>query len=106
MIIFDEWLKLDIRMGEIKKAEKIEGADKLLKLEVDLGGKTRQLVAGIAEHYKPEEIVGKKIPILANLEPKKLKGVESQGMILCATDGDVPVLLLPDKNVPAGAKVR
>lgn len=106
MITFDEWLKIDIRIGEIKKAEKIEGADKLLKLEVDLGNESKQLVAGIAEYYKPEEIIGKKIPVLVNLEPKKLRGVESQGMILCAVDGDVPVLLEPEKDVPTGTKVR
>ena len=105
-IKFPDWQKIDIRMGKVLSAEKVEGADKLLKLTVDLGeGEPRQLVAGVAETHTPEDLVGKMIPILANLEPKKLRGIESRGMILAAVVGDAAVLLLPEKEVPAGTKV-
>ncbi|MBI2676290.1 MAG: methionine--tRNA ligase subunit beta [Candidatus Aenigmarchaeota archaeon] len=104
---FEEWQKVEIRIAEILSAEKVPDADKLLKLEVDLGGQKRQLVAGIAGEYSPEDIIGKKIPMLVNLEPKRIRGIESQGMILAATDGNgKPVLMHPDREIPAGSKVR
>lgn len=107
MISFEEFQKLDIKIGEIVSAERVPGTDKLLKLQVNLGDETRQLVAGIAEAYQPEDLVGKKIPILVNLEPKVIRGVESKGMILCPSDPEgKPVLLLPDRDVPIGAKVK
>ena len=106
MISYDEFSKLDIKIGTIISAEKIEGTDKLLKLEIDLGNEKRQLVAGIAEMYLPKDLIGKQIPILTNLEPKKLKGVESQGMILAADVGGKPVLLHPEKEVPPGSIVK
>ncbi len=107
MISFDDFLKLDIRMAEIVAAERVPGTDKLLKLTVNLGSETRHLVAGIAESYAAEGLVGKKIPILTNLEPKTIRGIESQGMILCpSTSEGKPVLLLPDRDVPVGAKVK
>lgn len=107
MITFEEFQKLDIRIGQIIAAERVPGTDKLLKLIVDLGDETRQLVAGIAEAYKPEEVIGKKIPILVNLEPRKIRGIESQGMILCPSTADgKPILLLPEREVPSGAKVK
>ena len=113
MISFDDFNKLDIRIGTILQAEKVEGADKLLKLTVDLGdpAKTgqvekRTLVAGIAQDYQPEDIIGKQIPILTNLEPKKLRNIESQGMILAIGIEGKATLLHPDKNVPNGSKVR
>jgi len=112
MINFEDFNKLDIRIGTILEAEKIEGADKLLKLKVDLGPSTssgqdiRTLVAGIAETYSPEEIIDKQIPILANLEPRTLRGVESQGMILAAVVDEKAVLLNPIKKVPNGTKIR
>ena len=105
-ISFDDFKKLDIRIGKIIAAEKVEGTDKLLKLKIDLGNEERQLVAGIAEVYQPEELVGKQIPVLANLEPKKFKGLESQGMILAADDNGRPILLHPEKEIPAGSIVR
>ncbi len=104
---FEEWQKVEIRIAEILSAEKVPGADKLLKLEVDLGDQKRQLIAGIAEQYEPQDIVGKKIPMLVNLEPKRIRGIESQGMILAATDGNgKPVLMYLDRDVPVGSKVR
>jgi methionine--tRNA ligase beta chain len=107
MITFDDFAKLDIRIGEIITAERVAGTDKLLKLTVNVGSETRQLVAGIAESYAPDSIVGKRIPVVVNLEPKTIRGIESQGMILCPSTADgKPVLLLPDREVPAGVKVK
>ncbi|MCK4326313.1 methionine--tRNA ligase subunit beta [bacterium] len=107
MITFDDFKKLEIRIGKIISAEKVEGADKLLKLEVDLGEEAkRQLVAGIAEYYKPEELIDKETPVLVNLEPRKIRGIESQGMLLAAVEGDRPVLLHPDKEVSPGSMIR
>ena len=104
-ISFDEWQKMDIRIAKIESAEKIEGTDKLLKLNVSLGDEKRELVAGIAEFYKPEELTDKLIPILANLEPKQFKGVTSHGMILVAVSGDNDTLLVPEKEIKEGSKV-
>lgn len=106
MISFDDFAKLDIKIGTIIKAEPVEGTDKLLKLKIDLGEGQRELVAGIAETYKPEDIKGKQIPILTNLEPKTIKGIESQGMILAVEVNGKAVLMNPDKNVPDGSKIR
>lgn len=106
MITFDDFKKLDLRVGKIVKAEPIVGADKLLRLEVDIGSETRQLVAGIAEQYTPEALIGREIVVLVNLEPRVLKGVESQGMLLAADDNGTPVLLAPDREVPPGSIVR
>jgi methionine--tRNA ligase beta chain len=106
MITFDDFMKLDIRIGTVKAADKVAGADKLIRLEVDLGGEQRQVVAGMAHTYKPEEFIGKQVPILVNLEPRKLRGIESQGMILAVDVNGRPVMLLPDREVPAGSVVR
>jgi len=101
-----EFAKLDLRIGNIENAERVEGRKKLIKLEVDVGDETRQLVAGIAEEYNPESLIGKLVPILANLKPVKLMGVESQGMILAVDVNGKPILLHPDREVPAGSRVR
>jgi peptide-methionine (S)-S-oxide reductase len=108
MINYDDFAKLDIRIGTVTSAERIEGADKLLKLTVDLGSETRQIVAGIAQIVAdPAELVGKQLPILCNLEPRMLRGVESQGMMLAAGDeNDLAVLLYPSHMIPNGSKVR
>lgn len=105
-ISFDDFKKLDIRIVKIVSAEKVEGTGKLLKLKVELGSEDRQLIAGIAEVYQPEDLIGKEVPMLVNLEPKKFKGLESQGMILAADDNGKPVLLHPDREIPAGSIVR
>ncbi len=102
----NEFSKLDIRIGRIIKAERIKGSKKLMKLEVDIGGEVRQIVAGIAEVYEPEEVVGKLVPVLVNIKPAKLMGVESRGMVLAADVDGKPVLLHPDREVPPGSKVR
>ena len=85
-ILFDDFAKIDLRVGTILKAEKVEKADKLLKLEIDLGYEKRTIVSGIALHFKPEEIIGKQVSVLINLAPRKMKGIESNGMILMAED--------------------
>ena len=100
MISFEDFQKIDLRVAKIIKAEKIEGSEKLLKLEVNLGKEVRQIIAGIAKFYKPEDLVGKEIVVVANLEPKKLMGFESQGMLLAAEKDGEPVILVPEKEVP------
>jgi methionine--tRNA ligase beta chain len=106
VINFDDFKKLDIRIGKIISAEKVEGTEKLLRLEIDLGTEQRQIVAGIAESYLPEQIVGKEIPLLVNLEPRKIRGIESQGMILAVDVESKPILLHPEREVSPGSLVR
>ena len=105
-VSFEEFLKMSLKIGTIKEAQPHPNADKLYVLKVDLGGKDVQLVAGIRSSYTPEELPGKQIAVLENLEPKALRGVESQGMLLAASSGQGPVLLVPEKQVPAGSPIR
>jgi methionine--tRNA ligase beta chain len=105
-IRFEDFQKIDLRVGKVLEAEKVEGSEKLLKLIVDLGSEKRQLVAGIAKFYKPEDLIGKEIVVVANLEPKNLMGIESQGMLLAADVNGEPVILIPEKEVPPGTKIR
>ena len=106
-ISFADFQKMDLRVAEIKTAELVEGADKLYKLSVDLGGEERTLIAGIKMFYSVEELPGKKVVMLANLEPKTIRGVESHGMVLCAHTEDRSQLVCSalDKDIPAGSKV-
>ncbi len=108
MVKYEEFAKLDIRVALVKKVEDIPGSKKLYKLTIDLGGEERTLVAGLKGIYAPEELEGRKIIVLTNLEPKKMMGVTSQGMLLAADDGENVALLTPDpeRNVKVGAKVR
>lgn len=106
LISFDLFQSLDLRVGEIKAAERIKGSDKLLKLAVDIGGETRQVVAGIAQNYNCETLVGMQVVVLANLEPAKLFGIESQAMLLAADASGKAVLLRPAERVETGTKVR
>lgn len=110
IISFEDFKKLDIRIGKIISAERVEGSDKLLRLMVDFGEPNlpagRQVIAGLAQIYAPEVLVGKKCPFAYNLAPRMLKGLESQGMILCPSDSSGPVLLHPDKEVPPGSIIR
>ncbi|ADL67682.1 methionyl-tRNA synthetase [Thermoanaerobacterium thermosaccharolyticum DSM 571] len=105
-IKIDDFAKIDLRVAEVLEAEKVEGADKLLKLKLKVGDEVRQVVSGLALHYKIEELVGKKLVLVANLEPKKLRGIESYGMILAASnEGKLTVVTL-DKDIESGAKVK
>jgi len=106
LVSYDYFKKLDIRIALVEEIEKVPKADKLYKLSIDLGDEKRTIVAGLAEHYKADELKGKKIVILANLEPRKLRGIESQGMLLAAVDGEIVSVLTPDKNIPLGAKIE
>jgi len=103
---FQEWSKIDLRVGKILKVEDIEGADKLYRLEVDIGEK-RTLVAGIKEYYKKSELMGKRCIVFANLEPRKLRGIESKGMILAAGSKEEKkcVLIAPEKDIEVGSKI-
>ncbi len=103
---FEEFKKLNIKIGKILNAEKVEGTDKLFKLSVDIGDKKITLVAGIARYYSPEDLIGKEIPVLVNLEPRKIRGILSQGMMLAADEDGRPVLLHPQKEVKPGSEVR
>ena len=138
IISFEDFKKLDIRIGKILSAEKVEGSEKLLKLIVDFGPEPvkpepvgewtevqtenksegrikRQIIAGIAQFYAPEALIGKECPFAYNLAPRTLKGLESQGMILCASarlstsgpsDNGSPILMHPDKEIPPGSLVK
>lgn len=105
MINFEEFKKVYLRVAKVVAAEAVEGSDKLLKLQVDLGDEKRQIVAGIAKQYKLEELIGREIVVVANLEPRVLFGLESQGMLLAAGGENGPVLLRPDQDVPTGARI-
>jgi methionine--tRNA ligase beta chain len=106
-IVFDDFAKIDLKVGTIVSAEKVEKADKLLKLSVDLGFETRTIVSGIALHFKPEEIVGKQVVVIANLAPRKMRGIESNGMILMAEDKDGKLHFVnPQDSINPGAPVN
>ncbi|HJT74561.1 MAG TPA: methionine--tRNA ligase [Chitinophaga sp.] len=106
-IQYDDFAKLDLRVGTILSAEKVEKADKLLKLQVDIGSEKRTVVSGIAAHFKPEEIIGRQVTLVANLAPRKMRGIESQGMILMAEDAAGKLVFVnPDATVAPGSEVR
>ncbi len=106
MININDVMKLDLRIAKIISAENHPNADKLIVLQIDIGGEARQIVAGIRKHYFPEELIGRNIVVVANLEPVTLRGVESRGMLLAASSDDKIVLLIPDKDIESGAKVK
>ena len=106
LISYEEFKKLDIRIAQVEKVEEVPQANKLYKLTISLGDETRTLAAGLAEHYKPEELEGKRIVVLANLEPKKLRGVMSEGMLLAAVEGKEVSILTPDKEIKPGSKIE
>ncbi|AKJ65046.1 methionine--tRNA ligase [Kiritimatiella glycovorans] len=105
-ITIDDFAKVQLKTARIESAERIEGTDKLMKLQVDLGDEPRQLVAGIAAQYAPEDLPGKTVVVVANLKPARLRGVESQGMVLAASKGDRLCLLSPESDLGPGADVR
>jgi len=106
VITIDEFRKVELKIATIKSAEPHPNADRLMVLQLDLGGdEQRQICAGIRGHYTPEELIGKQIVLVANLETAKLRGVESQGMLLAASDNGRVIILTPEKTVQAGSKV-
>jgi len=105
-ISIDAFRKLDLRVGRIVSAEKVTGADKLLKLAVDIGSETRQVVAGIATKYTPDEILGRSVILVANLKPAVIRGIESRGMILAAGEKEVEALATFIESVPPGSRVK
>jgi methionine--tRNA ligase beta chain len=105
-ITFDEFKRMDLRVGQILEVEKVEGTQKLVKVEVDIGMERRQMVAGVAEVYAPETLVGKRIIVVANLKPATIRGIESQGMLLAADLEGKPIIPFFGEDVPAGTKVR
>jgi methionyl-tRNA synthetase len=106
MIDYDQFIAVELKVGTVVEASEIEGSEKLLKLSVDLGEEApRQILSGIKQWYKPEQLMGKQFVFVANLEPRKMMGLQSHGMILCA-DGKKPIPLKPSRKVPAGTKVK
>lgn len=103
---YDDWRKLEFRVAEVIDAQEHPEADKLLILKVKIGTEERTIVAGIKQHYQPKDLIGKKIIVFANLQPRTLRGVTSEGMLLAAVDGDKVVVLQPEKDIPSGAKVQ
>jgi methionyl-tRNA synthetase len=107
-VTFEDINKLGLKVAEILECEKVEGADKLLKMQIDIGGQKRQIIAGIAPWYEAESLVGRKIVVITNMQPAKIRGVESNGMLLAASvndDEDVQ-LIIPDNDAPAGSGVN
>ena len=104
----EDFAKVELRVGQVKSAERIQGADKLLKLLVDIGDEVRQVLAGIAMGYTPEELVGRKVVVVTNLAPRKMRGLESNGMLLAASAGadGKPILCTFAEDIPVGSKVK
>ena len=105
MISIDEFRKVELKVATIKSAEAHPNADKLMVLQIDLGSEQRQICAGIRNYYTAEQLVGKQIVVVANLETAKLRGLDSQGMLLAASDEGRVIILTPEKSVPAGSNV-
>lgn len=105
-ITIEEFARIKLKVARVLAAEKVTNADKLLKLAVKVGDEERTIVAGIARYYQPEELVGKKVVIVANLKPAKLRGIVSQGMVLAAVDAESLSLVTPERAVKDGAQVR
>jgi len=109
VITFDDFLKLDLRVATVTEVAEHPNADKLIVLQIDLGDEKRQIIAGLKEYYAPEALLGKQIVVVANLEPRKMRGMESQGMLLAGTGGEGEdqqvVILTPDSDLPPGAPV-
>ena len=107
MISIGDFKNVELKVGKVLEAARVEGSDKLLKLSVDIGeGSARQIIAGIGKAYTPEALVGKQIVVVANLEPRTLMGLESQGMLLAASDAEGPVLLVPERPVAPGEQIK
>ena len=106
MITYDDFKKVELKIARITEAEEVAGADKLLKLQIDLGPEKRQIIAGIKKVYQAKDLIGKEIVVVTNLEPRMVMGLESDGMLLAASDENGPVILRPDKEVPPGSGIK
>lgn len=104
-ITFEDFKKIEVRIGIVITCEKVENADKLLKLQVDFGDFKRQIVSAIAEWYEPKDLENKMLPFIVNLEPRKFRGEESQGMLMAMDAEEKPVLLVPEQDVPLGTLI-
>ena len=106
IITIDDFAKIELRVGKVLECEKVENADKLLKSRIKIGDEVRTIVSGIAQYYKPEEMVGKSVVVVANLKPAKLRGIMSEGMILCAQDENGLKVVNPEGDIIDGSEVR
>jgi len=105
LIDISDFTKVKLVVAEVLKAEKVDGADKLLKLQIDIGSEKRQIIAGIAEFYSPDDMIGKRIAVVKNLKPATIRGVESNGMLLAAKKKKKLVLITPEGDIPLGASI-
>jgi methionyl-tRNA synthetase len=106
LIGIEDFGKVELRVGKIVAAERVEKSEKLVKLKVDIGTEVRQVVAGIGKHYSPEQLLDRSVVVVANLKPAKLMGIESQGMLLAASSGDVLSIVTPEREIAPGSKVK
>lgn len=106
MLSFESFKEMDLRVAKIAEAKDHPNADKLYVLQVEIGEETKQIVAGLREYYQKEDLIGRKVVVINNLEPVTLRGEESNGMLLAANDGTAPVILIPEKDVSSGAQIR
>jgi methionine--tRNA ligase beta chain len=106
IVSFEDFAKMDLRVGKIIKAETVVGSKNLIKMLIDVGGENRQAVAGVAQYYSPKELEGKQVAVIVNLQTKKMFGIESNVMILAAEDEKTVSVLLPDRQVKVGSKIR
>ena len=105
MIEFEDFKKVDLRIGKIVEATEVEKSNKLLNLKINIGEEERQILSGIAQFYKTEELVGKMVVVVVNLKPRMMMGMESQGMLLAADGEDGPIILIPEKDTAPGAEI-
>lgn len=106
MINYDDFKKVELKIAKVIDAQEVEGAEKLLKLQIDLGSEKRQIIAGIKKTYQAKDLIGRQIVVVVNLEPRMVMGMESNGMLLAASDEGGPVLLRPDKEVVPGSGIK
>ena len=106
MITYDDFKKIELKIAKIIEAEEVVGAEKLLRLRIDTGSETRQIIAGIKKTYQPKDLIGKEIAVVVNLEPRMVMGLESNGMLLAASGDNGPIILIPEKEVPPGSVIK
>jgi len=106
LISIDEFAKVELCVAEVLACEKVAKSDKLLCFQLKVGDEVRQVVSGIAQHYDPAYMIGKKVVLVKNLKPAKIRGVESNGMILCASDDNSVIFVTPEKDIESGSEVR